>query len=116
MRGCPLQELEDAITIIWPPRILTQTSNALSCNGKLLLIPVPDAAGTGVSHPLGFNQTEPSIAAVVGSMDAKCSRYSAEVQLQGHRVEIIQVRLPQKMEYITLPLVLCIASKRKQPL
>ena len=48
-------------------------------------------AGTGVTHPLGFDQSEPSIAAVVGSMDAKCSRYSAEVQLQGHRVEIIQV-------------------------
>lgn len=50
-------------------------------------------AGTGVTHPMGYNETEPSIAAVVGSMDAKCSRYSAEVQLQGHRVEIIQAWL-----------------------
>ena len=40
---------------------------------------------------MSFSETEPSIAAVVGSMDAKCSTFSAEVQLQGHRVEIIQV-------------------------
>jgi len=50
-----------------------------------------------VTHPMSFNETEPSIAAVVGSMDAKCSRYSAEVQLQGHRVEIIQVPPPPSL-------------------
>ena len=42
---------------------------------------------------MGFSETEPSIAAVVGSLDRFCSRYVAEVLLQGHRVEIIQARL-----------------------
>ena len=41
---------------------------------------------------MGFSETEPSIAAVVGSLDRYCSRYAAEVLLQGHRVEIIQAR------------------------
>ena len=41
---------------------------------------------------MGFSETEPSIAAVVGSLDRFCSRYAAEVLLQGHRVEIIQAR------------------------
>lgn len=38
----------------------------------------------------GFSESEPSIAAVVGSMDRYLSRYAAEVQLQPHRLEIIQ--------------------------
>lgn len=42
---------------------------------------------------MGFSETEPSIAAVVGSLDRFCSRYAAEVLLQGHRVEIIQARM-----------------------
>ena len=50
-------------------------------------------AGADVTHPMGFSETEPSIAAVVGSLDRFCSRYAAEVLLQGHRVEIIQARL-----------------------
>jgi len=41
---------------------------------------------------MGFSETEPSIAAVVGSLDAYCARYAAEVLLQGHRVEILQAR------------------------
>ncbi|KAK9827384.1 hypothetical protein WJX81_005044 [Elliptochloris bilobata] len=46
--------------------------------------------GADVTHPMGFSETEPSIAAVVASLDRYCSRYAAEVLLQGHRVEIIQ--------------------------
>lgn len=41
---------------------------------------------------MGFSESEPSIAAVVGSLDAYCARYAAEVLLQGHRVEILQAR------------------------
>lgn len=61
--------------------------------GALYEVAGSGIAGTGVTHPMGYCETEPSVAAVVGSMDAKCSRYSAEVQLQGHRIEIIQVVL-----------------------
>ncbi len=45
-----------------------------------------------MTHPRGFNVTEPSVAAVVASMDAHTARYAARVRLQGHRVEIIQAR------------------------
>lgn len=39
----------------------------------------------------GFSESEPSIAAVVGSMDRYLAKYAAEVHLQPHRLEIIQV-------------------------
>ena len=46
--------------------------------------------GADVTHP-GIGETnKPSIAAVVGSMDIKLSRYAASVRVQGSRVEIIQ--------------------------
>ena len=45
-----------------------------------------------MTHPRGFNVTEPSVAAGVASMDANTARYAARVRLQGHRVEIIQAR------------------------
>jgi hypothetical protein len=45
---------------------------------------------------MGFSETEPSIAAVVGSLDAYCARYAAEVLLQGHRVEILQARAARR--------------------
>jgi Piwi domain len=47
------------------------------------------AAGADVTHPMGFNETEPSIAAVVGSLDGTCSRFASRIRIQGHRVEII---------------------------
>lgn len=47
-------------------------------------------AGADVTHPAGFNKAEPSIAAVVGSMDQWCGRFATKVSLQGHRLEIIQ--------------------------
>ena len=46
--------------------------------------------GADVTHPRGFNVSEPSVAAVVASMDGHTARYAARVRLQGHRVEIIQ--------------------------
>ncbi|KAK9840859.1 hypothetical protein WJX84_012195 [Apatococcus fuscideae] len=46
--------------------------------------------GADVTHPMGFSESQPSIAAVVGSMDRYISRYAAQVQLQPHRLEIIQ--------------------------
>ncbi|XP_074657018.1 protein argonaute-2-like [Tubulanus polymorphus] len=46
--------------------------------------------GADVTHPPAGDTSKPSIAAVVGSMDAHPSRYSATVRLQPHRQEIIQ--------------------------
>ncbi|KAK3576098.1 hypothetical protein CHS0354_032222 [Potamilus streckersoni] len=46
--------------------------------------------GADVTHPPAGDRTKPSIAAVVGSMDAHPSRYSATVRVQQHRQEIIQ--------------------------
>ncbi|KAK9852837.1 hypothetical protein WJX84_011569 [Apatococcus fuscideae] len=46
--------------------------------------------GADVSHPTGFSNSEPSIAAVVGSMDAGIAQYAAQVALQPHRLEVIQ--------------------------
>ncbi len=46
--------------------------------------------GADVTHPgIGEGEGKPSIAAVVGSMDIKLSRYAASVRTQGSRVEII---------------------------
>ncbi|VEL26252.1 unnamed protein product [Protopolystoma xenopodis] len=40
------------------------------------------------------DKTKPSIAAVVASMDAHPSRYSATVRVQSHRQEVIQELYP----------------------
>jgi eukaryotic translation initiation factor 2C len=45
--------------------------------------------GADVTHPPAGDKTKPSIAAVVGSMDAHPSRYAATVRVQMHRQEII---------------------------
>ncbi|CAB4012828.1 argonaute-2-like isoform X1 [Paramuricea clavata] len=45
--------------------------------------------GADVTHPTAGDEKKPSIAAVVGSMDAHPSRYSASVRVQTHRQEII---------------------------
>ena len=49
-----------------------------------------------MTHPRGFSVTEPSVAAVVGSLDSNTAQYAARVRLQGHRVEIIQARLSRR--------------------
>ncbi|GFR77219.1 argonaute-like protein, partial [Elysia marginata] len=46
--------------------------------------------GADVTHPPAGDTQKPSIAAVVGSMDAHPSRYSATVRVQEHRQEIIR--------------------------
>ncbi len=46
--------------------------------------------GADVTHPPAGDNKKPSIAAVVGSMDAHPSRYAATVRVQQHRLEIIQ--------------------------
>ncbi|KAL4218512.1 argonaute 1 [Mactra antiquata] len=46
--------------------------------------------GADVTHPPAGDKSRPSIAAVVASMDAHPSRYSATVRVQQHRQEIIQ--------------------------
>jgi len=48
--------------------------------------------GADVTHPMGFNRSTPSIASVVGSIDRYATRYAERSRLQGHRVEMIQVR------------------------
>uniref|UniRef100_A0A0N5B1V8 Protein argonaute-1 n=1 Tax=Strongyloides papillosus TaxID=174720 RepID=A0A0N5B1V8_STREA len=45
--------------------------------------------GADITHPPAGDSRKPSIAAVVGSMDAHPSRYSASVRVQQHRHEII---------------------------
>lgn len=45
--------------------------------------------GADVTHPPAGDMRKPSIAAVVGSMDAHPSRYCATVRVQQHRQEII---------------------------
>ncbi|XP_074606189.1 protein argonaute-2-like isoform X1 [Acropora palmata] len=45
--------------------------------------------GADVTHPAAGDGRQPSIAAVVGSMDAHPSRYCASVRVQTHRQEII---------------------------
>ncbi|KAK0407213.1 hypothetical protein QR680_019080 [Steinernema hermaphroditum] len=46
--------------------------------------------GCDITHPPAGDSRKPSIAAVVGSMDAHPSRYAATVRVQQHRQEIIQ--------------------------
>ena len=41
--------------------------------------------GADITHPPAGDSRKPSIAAVVGSMDAHPSRYSATVRVQSHR-------------------------------
>ncbi|KAK9804830.1 hypothetical protein WJX72_007669 [[Myrmecia] bisecta] len=45
--------------------------------------------GADVTHPAGFSHSEPSIAAVVGSVNLEGTRYAAQVIKQAHRVEMI---------------------------
>lgn len=51
------------------------------------------SAGADVTHSRSFDTSEPSVAAVVASMNKSCTRFSCAVRMQGHRVEIIQVLL-----------------------
>ncbi|KAI8463604.1 MAG: Piwi domain-containing protein, partial [Monoraphidium minutum] len=45
--------------------------------------------GADVTHPTGFDSSEPSIAAVTASYDAALGRYACRVMQQAHRQEII---------------------------
>jgi hypothetical protein len=54
-----------------------------------------------VTHPPAGDNKKPSIAAVVGSMDAHPSRYAATVRVQQHRQEIIQ-ELSSMVRYVRL--------------
>jgi len=55
--------------------------------------------GADVTHPPAGDNKKPSIAAVVGSMDAHPSRYAATVRVQQHRQEIIQ-ELSSMVRYV----------------
>lgn len=59
--------------------------------------------GADVTHPPAGDNKKPSIAAVVGSMDAHPSRYAATVRVQQHRQEIIQ-ELSSMVRYVYLTL------------
>lgn len=56
--------------------------------------------GADVTHPPAGDNKKPSIAAVVGSMDAHPSRYAATVRVQQHRLEIIQ-ELSSMVRYVS---------------
>ncbi|GBF95153.1 hypothetical protein Rsub_07737 [Raphidocelis subcapitata] len=49
----------------------------------------PYMISADVTHPTGFDTSEPSIAAVTASYDASLGRYSCRVMQQAHRQEII---------------------------
>ncbi|TPX59346.1 hypothetical protein PhCBS80983_g02488 [Powellomyces hirtus] len=46
--------------------------------------------GADVTHPAPGSPSNQSIAAVVGSMDAQCSRFAASIRIQRGRTEVIQ--------------------------
>ncbi len=58
-----------------------------------------------MTHPVGFSQSSPSVAAVVGSLDKSLSCFGAHIMPQAHRVEILGVRLSEP----------CIAAARSPP-
>lgn len=62
--------------------------------------------GADVTHPPAGDNKKPSIAAVVGSMDAHPSRYAATVRVQQHRQEIIQ-ELSSMVRYVYATLMQC---------
>ncbi|GMH35414.1 hypothetical protein BSKO_03282 [Bryopsis sp. KO-2023] len=52
--------------------------------------------GADVTHPGGFDESEPSVAAVVASMDPYLGQYQARIITQPHRQELIDLRVPAK--------------------
>lgn len=68
--------------------------------------------GADVTHPPAGDNKKPSIAAVVGSMDAHPSRYAATVRVQQHRQDVIQ-ELSGMVRYVTsfIPLVFTFYSR-----
>lgn len=94
-RPMPCHELRPAINkTVWSGTLCPRNSNALGHAGALtswLNLCLPGPAGADVTHPKSFNKTEPSIAAVVGSLDIRLGSYATRVCVQGHRLEIIQV-------------------------
>jgi len=62
--------------------------------------------GADVTHPPSNDNKRPSVAAIVGSMDAHPNRYAAMVRLQQPGQEIIQ-ELSSMVKYVThLPIKL----------
>lgn len=66
--------------------------------------------GADVTHPPAGDNKKPSIAAVVGSMDAHPSRYAATVRVQQHRQEIIQ-ELSSMVRYVGVILTQSVNEK-----
>ncbi len=57
--------------------------------------------GADVTHPTSRDESEPSVAAVVGSLDAYLARFSTRVLLQAHRQEVITGMRRSAQELIT---------------
>lgn len=58
------------------------TVNLIKLEGIVILVIF---LGCDITHPPAGDSRKPSIAAVVGSMDAHPSRYAATVRVQAHR-------------------------------
>ena len=67
-------------------------------------------AGADVTHSRSFDTSEPSVAAVVGSINPSCTRYAAQIKLQGHRVEMVQVRRSLAMSMSFIPAVVLVSE------
>ncbi|GMH42602.1 hypothetical protein BSKO_10521 [Bryopsis sp. KO-2023] len=52
--------------------------------------------GADVTHPTGFDEREPSVAALVASMDPAIGQYATRIIVQGHRQELIDMKEPVK--------------------
>ena len=56
------------------------------------------SAGSDVTHMRSSQESEPSIAAVCGSLDENATRFASCTRLQSHGMEIIQVSLQCVMQ------------------
>ena len=71
--------------------------------GLQLITDLGGATGADVTHPVGFNQNSPSVAAVVGSLDRQLSCFGSQILPQGHRVELLLVRTAESSCLMVLP-------------
>jgi len=69
--------------------------------------------GADVTHPAPGSASNQSIAALVGSMDAQCSRYSASIRVQTGRMEMIQDLTSMTIELLKIFFQTCGAKPER---